>query len=119
LQSAWEKVAKLSLKFVSSLSCCRAACHLCDAIFQLKLVPGAVLKDAADNIISSVDLIGPAVVSDASMALWSTLLELKESENPSMAPFVSERALHWLFAKFTPSKYLSEGKKLIRLQVIR
>lgn len=112
-------MAQLSLKLVSSVSSCRAACHLLDIIIQFRLVSSTALLAAIDSILSSTDLAGPAVLAESSMALWSTLLRLKTEENPSSATLVSDRALNWLFTKFTPSKYLEADLKVSYAYILR
>lgn len=101
-------MTQLSTKLISSISCCRAACHLLDVIVRFRLVSSAVLSVAVDNILSSTDLVGPVVLADSSLSFWSTLLDFKTTENPSSAPMVCERALSWLFSRFTPSKQLED-----------
>jgi ataxia telangiectasia mutated family protein len=75
-----------------------------NVILKLKLVQYSSIVGVLENMLSSVDLHGPALFSDASAALWTTLIQLKASENPSSALGVSERVLQWLFNKWTPGK---------------
>jgi ataxia telangiectasia mutated family protein len=73
-----------------------------NVLLKLKLVQYSSIVAVIENMLSSVDLHGPALLSDASASLWITLIQLKSSENPSSALGISERVLQWLFNKWTP-----------------
>jgi ataxia telangiectasia mutated family protein len=73
-----------------------------NVLLKLKLVPYSSIAPVIENMLSSVDLHGPALLSDASASLWITLIQLKASENPGSALVISERVLQWLFNKWTP-----------------
>ena len=61
------------------------------------------VEAAASNILSSLDLNGPACLSDASCFFVSALLSLRTSGTTSLGPDVSQRVLRWLFARWKPS----------------
>jgi ataxia telangiectasia mutated family protein len=76
-----------------------------NVMLKLNLVQYSSIVAVLENMLSSVDLHGPTLLSDSSTSLWATLIRLKASENPSSAIGISERVLQWMFNKWTPSKH--------------
>ena len=104
LQELWSRVWKLASRAITLPSCSRLACHLLNVLFRLRLVSYQGIAADADLLLISPDLNGPALVDEASAALWASLSTLQASENPSTAAETPERILRWLFSRWTPSK---------------
>lgn len=96
----------MAAKAIPAVSSCRAACHLMDILLRLKLVNYAVVAEQLDATISSSELNGPAVLAESTASLWETMIFTRESHNPGLFGVTAERALHWLFGKWTPSTYM-------------
>lgn len=52
----------------------------------------------------SIELSGPALLTEASSSLMTTLIKLRIAENPAHFNQTAERVLNWFLSKWTPSK---------------
>ena len=62
------------------------------------------MADIADAITRSFDLNGPAECDECATKLWTILLVLQGSAQPSSMTESCSSALHWLFNRWSPSK---------------
>jgi ataxia telangiectasia mutated family protein len=53
----------------------------------------------------SIELSGPALLTETSSSLLTTIIRERVHENPTHFTMTSERILSWLFSKWTPSKF--------------
>lgn len=88
------------------MSTARAACHLMDVLLKLQIVPFSAASDTAQSMLLSIELNGPALLTESSSSLLTTILQERVKENPTHFNNTSERLLNWLFSKWTPSKFL-------------
>jgi ataxia telangiectasia mutated family protein len=88
------------------MSTARAACHLMDVLIKLQIVPFSAASDTVQSMLLSIELNGPALLTESSSSLLTTLLRERVKENPTHFNITSERLLSWLFSKWTPSKFL-------------
>ena len=75
-----------------------------NVLLQLEIIPFASVGADAQNILFSIELNGPALLTDSSMALMTTLTRERVRENPTSFVTTAERVLNWLFGKWTPRK---------------
>jgi serine-protein kinase ATM len=97
--SAWNSAARA----VTITSTSRSACHFLNVILRLQIIPFSAISETVQNMLLSVELSGPALLTDSSSALMSALLWEKVNENPTHYNSTAERVLNWLLRKWTPS----------------
>jgi ataxia telangiectasia mutated family protein len=102
LKPYWYSVWQSATRAVTSLSSCRAACHLMDVLLKLDVVSFALVTASVQNMLFSIELSGPALLTDTSMAFMTTLIRERVRENPTSHDMTAERILNWLFGKWTP-----------------
>lgn len=83
---------------------CRAACHLMDVLLKLEVVAFPAVSDTIQSMLLSIELTGPALLTETSSSLLTTVIRERVKENPTHFNLTAERILSWLFSKWTPSK---------------
>jgi len=105
-QTAWVKIFQIASRSLTSTATSRSACHLMSAILDARLVQYISVADTIEGIVSSIELTGPATLCDSTISFWTCVLHTIAAENPSAATMSTERILHWLCNRWTPSEYL-------------
>ncbi|KAI9827762.1 MAG: Serine/threonine-protein kinase tel1 [Thelocarpon impressellum] len=82
----------------------REQLQLEDVALSLGLVGYGSIADVVDSMISSIDLNGPALLTDSALSFLTVLLELRRSENPGLVSMTTERLIHWLISRWSPAK---------------
>lgn len=75
-------------------------------LLNRELVYFSDVADTVDNMISSVDLNGPAECVDSACTLWSIIMLSRGRKNLGSVPETSEHILRWLCTRWRPSKHL-------------
>jgi ataxia telangiectasia mutated family protein len=75
-----------------------------DVLLNLHIVPFSVVSDNVQSMLLSIELSGPALLTETSSSLMATMMRERIHENPTHFNATSERILSWLFNKWTPSK---------------
>jgi ataxia telangiectasia mutated family protein len=75
-----------------------------DVLLKLRIVPFSVVSDNVQSMLLSIELSGPALLTETSSSLMTTMMRERINENPTHFNATSERILSWLFSKWTPSK---------------
>jgi hypothetical protein len=101
--SAWNTASRAKTTPSSS----RAACHFMDVLLKLNIVPYTAVSDTVQSMMMSIELSGPALLTETSAALMTTLIRERINENPTHYNVTAERVLNWLFSKWTPSKHMT------------
>ncbi|KAF2011391.1 hypothetical protein BU24DRAFT_495581 [Aaosphaeria arxii CBS 175.79] len=99
----WISVWQSASRVVTSVSSSRAACHLANVLLQLRIVPFSAVSETVQSMLLSIELSGPAVVSEASSSLMATIVREKVAENPTQYNQTADRVLNWILSKWTPS----------------
>ncbi|KAL5377435.1 hypothetical protein DPSP01_009773 [Paraphaeosphaeria sporulosa] len=102
LKPYWSSVWQSATRAVTSLSSCRAACHLMDVLLKLDVVSFSTVTASVQNMLFSIELSGPALLTETSAAFMTTLIRERVKENPTSHDVTAERILNWLFGKWTP-----------------
>jgi len=101
--SAWQSASRAA----TSMSNSRAACHLMDVLLKLRIVPFSAVSDTVQSTLLSIELSGPALLTETSSSLLATIMRERVHENPTHFNATSERILSWLLSKWTPSECMS------------
>jgi hypothetical protein len=89
---------------MTSVSVSRAACHLMDVLLRLDILPFAAISETAQSMLLSIELSGPASLTESSSSLLATLMRERIKENPTHFNSTAEKVLNWLLSKWTPGK---------------
>ncbi|KAI8932149.1 hypothetical protein NX059_011032 [Plenodomus lindquistii] len=96
--SAWQSASRA----VTSISNSRAACHLLDVLLRLQIIPFSAISETAQSMLLSIELNGPALLTEASSSFLHTLIRGRTTENPTNFNSTAERILNWTLSKWTP-----------------
>ncbi|KAF2204143.1 hypothetical protein GQ43DRAFT_201223 [Delitschia confertaspora ATCC 74209] len=99
--SAWQSASRA----IASVSSSRTACHLMGVLLRLEIVPFSAVSDIVQAMLLSVEISGPALLTESSASLLATLIRERTSENPTYFNQTADRVLYWLLSKWTPSLF--------------
>ncbi|KAJ8117825.1 hypothetical protein OPT61_g1067 [Boeremia exigua] len=103
LLPSWISVWQSASRAVTSPSLSRTACHLMDVLLKLGVVPFTAVSDTIQSMLVSIELTGPALLTESSASLLTTIMRERMKENPTDFHQTAERVLSWIFIKWTPS----------------
>ncbi|KAI1867676.1 uncharacterized protein JN550_006817 [Neoarthrinium moseri] len=98
----WKQMWYIAARNLSLASNCRAASILLVAIVNKDILPYRQVSDDINNIVTAADVSGPAVVSDASVALMTRLLQLRNQKLPNASHATCSHVVRWLFLRWDP-----------------
>jgi ataxia telangiectasia mutated family protein len=75
-----------------------------DILLRFNIVPFSAVSGTAQSILASIELSGPALLTESSSSLMTTILQERVKENPTHFSSTAERILNWLLGKWTPGK---------------
>jgi hypothetical protein len=75
-----------------------------DVLLRLNIVPFSAVSETVQSMLLSIELSGPASLTETSSSLLNTILQERIKENPTHFNSTAERILNWLLSKWTPSK---------------
>lgn len=75
-----------------------------DVLLRLNIVPFSAVSETVQSLLLSIELSGPALLTESSSSLLTTILQERIKENPTHFSSTAERILNWLLTKWTPSK---------------
>lgn len=78
-------------------------------LLNCELVHYSDVVDIVDNMITSVDLNGPADCVDSACTFWSLIVLSRGRENLGLVSETSEHILRWLCTRWRPSKSLPKS----------
>jgi ataxia telangiectasia mutated family protein len=82
-----------------------------NVLLKLSIIPFSVVSETVQTMLLSIELNGPALLTDTSSALMTTLIRERINENPTHYNITAERTLSWLFSKWTPSKLVLHNEE--------
>jgi ataxia telangiectasia mutated family protein len=82
----------------------RAACVLLHSILKANLVPRHELADDVNQIVTTADISGPAVLVDSSLVLMLSLLRLRNNMFPNASQATSNHIIRWVFVRWSPGE---------------
>lgn len=75
-----------------------------DVLLKLNIVPFSAVSATVQSMLLSIELNGPALLTEASSSFLTTIIQQRVAENPTHYNQTAERVLNWLLSKWTPSK---------------
>ncbi|KAL6709090.1 Serine/threonine-protein kinase tel1 [Coniothyrium glycines] len=103
LRSCWISAWQSASRAMTSVSTSRAACHLMDILLRLGIVPFPTVSETVQSLLLSIELSGPASLTESSSSLLTTIIRERTKENPTHFNATAERILNWFLSKWTPS----------------
>ncbi|KAK3391861.1 hypothetical protein B0T20DRAFT_67652 [Sordaria brevicollis] len=104
LSATWMQAWKIGVRSLSLPSTSRSACVLLDWILKLKLVSDHELAGDVNQIITTADISGPALLVDSSLVLMLTLLGVRNAISPNASQSTSSHVMRWALLKWNPSE---------------
>jgi serine-protein kinase ATM len=80
---------------------------LLDTMLTRKLVDVRDVADDINQIVTTADISGPAVLVDSSLIFMQSLLRLRNVMSPNASPATSSHIIRWVFVKWNPGESLS------------
>ncbi|KAF1957724.1 hypothetical protein CC80DRAFT_592227 [Byssothecium circinans] len=105
LSCLWISAWKTASRVITSSSSSRTAAHLMDTLLKLGIVPFSTISETVQTVLTSIELNGPALLTESTSALMTTLIREKVAENPTHFNQTAEKVLNWLLSKWTPSHW--------------
>ncbi|KAL1838366.1 hypothetical protein VTJ49DRAFT_2775 [Mycothermus thermophilus] len=104
LASSWKQLWQLGVRALSLPPVSRAACVLLHAILKANLVPRHELADDVNQIVTTADISGPAVLVDSSLVFMLSLLRLRNHMFPNASQTTSSHIIRWVFVRWSPAE---------------
>ncbi|KAE8377319.1 Serine/threonine-protein kinase tel1 [Aspergillus bertholletiae] len=96
LRATWQRAWELTCRASTSQATSRASCILMDSILEYGLLEYSIVAEATSSMLASVNLNGPSIMSDSSLALWATTTRMTAQINPGSLPNASKQICSWL-----------------------
>ncbi|EMC97804.1 hypothetical protein BAUCODRAFT_31809 [Baudoinia panamericana UAMH 10762] len=104
LTDRWGNIWQLAGRAMTNAATSRAACHLLHLMLRLELGQHGAATDFMHTLSESIDLGGPATLSDAGMQLLARIIERSLDLRRSSASKLAEGGLNWLLKGFAPGR---------------
>jgi len=77
-----------------------------DVLLKLNVISFSTVSANVQSMLLSIELSGPALLTDTSSVLMTTIIRERIVENPTNYISTAERILNWLSSKWNPRKSL-------------
>ncbi|KAJ2903659.1 phosphatidylinositol 3 (ataxia telangiectasia mutated) [Zalerion maritima] len=101
-EPTWRSIWQVTVRLISMPQTSRAACVLLSAILEASALPFNTVSDDINNIVTTSDTNGPAVLVDSSIALMHHVLYLRNTHLPNASQMTSHDIIRWVFSKWNP-----------------
>lgn len=102
LAPLWKQVWQMCSRTVSLPATSRAACVLLLAILESNLVKYSGISSEINSIVTTADISGPALLTDASLSFMLHILHLRNAELPNASQITAQHIVRWLFLRWNP-----------------
>ena len=103
-RDVWRQVWHMAAQSVSQPGTSRAACVLLRSMLISDILPYYLISEELSSMVTTADINGPAVLSDASLALMTELFYIRNTRLPSASQSTSSHIIRWIFLKWNPSR---------------
>nr|6SKY_A Chain A, Serine/threonine-protein kinase Tel1 [Thermochaetoides thermophila DSM 1495]6SKY_B Chain B, Serine/threonine-protein kinase Tel1 [Thermochaetoides thermophila DSM 1495]6SKZ_A Chain A, Serine/threonine-protein kinase Tel1 [Thermochaetoides thermophila DSM 1495]6SL0_A Chain A, Serine/threonine-protein kinase Tel1 [Thermochaetoides thermophila DSM 1495]6SL0_B Chain B, Serine/threonine-protein kinase Tel1 [Thermochaetoides thermophila DSM 1495]QGA31134.1 Tel1 [Thermochaetoides thermoph len=104
LSSSWKQLWQLAVRSLSLPPISRASCVLLNSILKANLIPRHELADDINQIVTTADISGPAILVDASLGLMLNLLRFRNNMFPNASQATSNHIIRWVFVRWSPAE---------------
>ena len=102
LSSTWKQLWQTVARSVSLPGVSRAACVLLHTLLEADLVSYHVISNDINDMVTTADINGPAILTDSSLLLMLHLLQLRNLKLPSASQATCNHVTRWVFLKWNP-----------------
>ncbi|KAH7313419.1 Cullin family-domain-containing protein [Stachybotrys elegans] len=100
----WKQLWHIATRAVSLPSTSRAASVLLHTVMECEILPYHTIADDVNNIVTTADVNGPAILCDTSLSLMFHLFHVRNSRLPSASQITCSHMIRWLFLKWNPGE---------------
>lgn len=104
LASTWKQVWQTVVRSVSLPGVSRSACVLLHTLLEADLVSYHVVSNDINDMVTTADINGPAILTDSSVLLMLHLLQLRNLKLPSASQATCNHVIRWAFLKWNPGE---------------
>lgn len=96
LKSLWVQVWELTARCLSSPGTSRAACALIASILKHELLDYSTVMETMEAILQTIDLNGPARLTDSALLMWTLVVETRSRSNTAQTQDILKQVCSWL-----------------------
>lgn len=104
LSSTWKQIWQLVVRNISLPGVTRAACVLLHTLLETDLVNYHGVSNDINDIVTTADVNGPAIITDSTLLLMLHLLRLRNLKLPNASQTTCSHIIRWVFFRWDPSK---------------
>ena len=101
----WGSIWQLATRLLTGATTSRAASHLLRILGRSLVVQQTAFTELSRHIGTSIDLSGPAVLSDASLGLLQDMITKAQQHSPGSALLLAETVVSWLLRRYSPASF--------------
>lgn len=94
----------MTSRTISSPGTSRAACNLGAVILRFQIISYSRIAETIDSLVSSIELNGPAGITDSALSFWAVVMELRSRANPAQSQDMAKEICGWLKGVWTIGK---------------
>lgn len=104
LSQTWKQLWQVVVRNISVPGVTRAACVLLHTLLEADLVGYHGISRDINDIVTTADVNGPAVLTDSTLLLMLHLLKLRNLKLPNAGQTTCNHIIRWVFLKWNPGK---------------
>ena len=105
LSPSWKQVWQVVVRNVSLPGVARAACVLLHTLLETDLVGYHAVSNDINDIVTTADVNGPAILTDSTLLLMLHLLKLRNLKLPNASQATCSHVIRWVFRRWDPGKW--------------
>ncbi|KAI0408791.1 phosphatidylinositol 3 [Xylaria palmicola] len=103
LNALWKQAWQVAVRSVSMAGTCRAASFLLKSILTNELLTYSEIMSDVNDIVTTADVNGPAVLVDSSLILMTALLQLRNHHLPNASHATNNHVIRWMLSRWFPA----------------
>ncbi|KAI1504164.1 phosphatidylinositol 3 [Biscogniauxia marginata] len=103
LSALWKQSWQIAVRSVSMTGTCRASSLLLHSIVTHEILSYREIADDVNNIVTTADVNGPALVIDSSLVLMTALLHLRNHQLPNASHATCNHIVRWMLLRWDPA----------------
>lgn len=104
LSSTWKQIWQVVVRTVSLPGAARTACVLLHTLLETDLVGYHAVSNDINDIVTTADVNGPAILTDSTLLLMLHLLKLRNLKLPNASQTTCSHVIRWVFRRWDPGK---------------
>ncbi|KAI0202202.1 phosphatidylinositol 3 [Astrocystis sublimbata] len=103
LSAIWKQAWQLAVRSISMTGTSRAACFLMNSLLTHKGLAHSEIMGDVNDIVTTADVNGPAVLVDSSVILMTALLQLRNHHAPNASHATNNHVIRWMLSRWLPA----------------